>query len=65
MKGKHVNIYDYVEAKRLGVKVRKFPSVKALANYSYKEGKVFPLEQAKVGGVLKFLLRSLSDYASR
>jgi len=60
VKSVHANIVDYIEAKRIDVQVKKFKSVRALANYSYRQGKIFPLAQAKAGGVLKYLLKELS-----
>ncbi|TCD65123.1 hypothetical protein EIP91_003054 [Steccherinum ochraceum] len=62
VKRAHANIIDYIDAKRLGQRVRKFPSLKTLAKYTYAEDKVFPKEQAKAGGVLKYLLRTISVY---
>ncbi|KAH8087129.1 hypothetical protein BXZ70DRAFT_899690, partial [Cristinia sonorae] len=59
------NIWDYVEAKRLGIEVKRFPTLKNLARYTYKHNKVFPKEHAKAGGVLKYLLRTISVYAGR
>ncbi|THH29410.1 hypothetical protein EUX98_g4783 [Antrodiella citrinella] len=61
----HVNIYDYIEAKRLGEPVKKFKSVGALAGYSYAEEKIFPLAHAKAGGLLKYLLKELSAHTYR
>lgn len=65
VKSSHANIYDYIDAKRLGIKVHQFNSLKALANYSYGNNKIFPKKNAKAGGVLKYLLRTLSVYAYR
>ena len=61
VKSYHVNIYDYVEAKRRGGKVRIFRSLQGLANYSYEADKVFPLHMAKQGGVLAALLKPISQ----
>ncbi|THH29413.1 hypothetical protein EUX98_g4784 [Antrodiella citrinella] len=60
VKSQNVNIFDYIEAKRLGVVVKKFKSIKALAKYSYDEDKIFPKAQAKAGGLLKYLLREIA-----
>ena len=60
--GSHVNIVDYIEAKRLGASVQRFKSVKELALYTKETGKVFPKRSAKAGGVLKYLLREISRH---
>ncbi|CAL1699402.1 unnamed protein product [Somion occarium] len=57
----HVNIVDLLEARRRGQEIRKFPSLAALRKYTKEEGKFFPREDAKAGGVLVGLLQHMSD----
>ncbi|KAI0263444.1 hypothetical protein BC834DRAFT_827638 [Gloeopeniophorella convolvens] len=56
VKSKHVNLVDLVYHEG---QVRVFPSIKALAKYSRKAKKIFPLNEAKAGGILKYLLRPI------
>ena len=55
----NVNIVDYIEAKRLGNTVTVFSTVRQLADYTSRTGKYFPKNDAKAGGVLKYLLRQI------
>lgn len=55
----HVNIVDLVDAYGTTDSVDMFETVKALAKYSKKTKKIFPLDEAKDGGLLKFLLRKI------
>ena len=59
MRGIWINIFDLLDAKKTGTRVLRFPNLRALAEYSYENEKVFPLKKAK-GGALKFLLRKIS-----
>lgn len=61
VKDRYVNIYDYVEAKRIKQNVRIFSSLKALARYSHESEKIFPLRTAKQGGILRALLKRISS----
>ncbi|KAH9980912.1 hypothetical protein BGW80DRAFT_1453864 [Lactifluus volemus] len=56
VKSKHINLVDLVYHVD---QVEMFPSVKALAKYSKKNGKIFPRESAKAGGILRYLLRHI------
>ncbi|KAI9446872.1 hypothetical protein F5148DRAFT_988434 [Russula earlei] len=56
VKSKHVNLVDLVYHQD---KVQVFPSIKALAKYSKKQGKIFPKDSAKAGGILRYLLRPI------
>ena len=53
----HVNLVDLVD----NGTVRIFNSVEELSNYSKKEGKIFPLEEAHAGELLRYLLRHIMD----
>jgi hypothetical protein len=54
---KHVNIYDLIEAERIGTPVQVFDSEKALGQYTRATVKFFPRDNAVSGGFLRFLLR--------
>ncbi|KAF8244949.1 hypothetical protein K440DRAFT_635592 [Wilcoxina mikolae CBS 423.85] len=43
----------------VALKLELFPTVKALAKYSKKNGKIYPKKAAKVQGALRFMLRRL------
>ncbi|KAH8087126.1 hypothetical protein BXZ70DRAFT_899709, partial [Cristinia sonorae] len=67
VKRQFVNLVDYVEAKKSGTRVQRFRSLKELSEYTYGGGKgrtnrVFPKDDAKAGGVLKYLLRKVSVF---
>ncbi|KAL4248524.1 hypothetical protein ABKN59_007824 [Abortiporus biennis] len=55
----HVNIVDLVDAGRIYGEVTIFDTVEELREYSLKTGKIFPRENAKAGGVLRYLLRKI------
>ena len=55
----HVNILDLVESKKTHKKVRVFTSVQDLSNYTKHTERFFPINHAKAGGVLRYLLRHI------
>ncbi|KAI5788967.1 hypothetical protein DFH27DRAFT_655600 [Peziza echinospora] len=57
----YVNIFDLLDYKRgtTGIPTR-FKTVGELASYSYRKGRVYPLEAAKKRGILRLLLRGIS-----
>lgn len=57
----HVNIVDLIDLRRTHQKVKIFKTSKELGSYTFKEGKVFPLNVAKAGGVLNLLLRKIGS----
>ncbi|KAI0040135.1 hypothetical protein FA95DRAFT_1503284 [Auriscalpium vulgare] len=54
----HVNLVDLVWSRGEGV-VEIFPSEKALSEYTISSGKFFPSDEARAGGVLRYLLRHI------
>lgn len=58
-----VNICDLVDAPRTGEPVKLFSSELLLAEYSKnrKDRKIYPLENAYAGGLLRYLLRHIAD----
>ncbi|TGO80860.1 hypothetical protein BPOR_1611g00020 [Botrytis porri] len=56
----HVNLVDLVETPRTGNPVEIFADLKDLREYTIKNEKFFPKEDAYAGGLLKFLLREIS-----
>ncbi|KAF8546908.1 hypothetical protein OG21DRAFT_1425900, partial [Imleria badia] len=54
-----VNLVDLVDTKTTGVEVTKFDSELALSAYTKSTGKFFPSDEAKAGGVLRYLLRQI------
>ncbi|EGN97585.1 hypothetical protein SERLA73DRAFT_57238 [Serpula lacrymans var. lacrymans S7.3] len=65
IKGVFVNITDLVDTPRTGESVKLFKSESALADYTITSDKFFPREEAKAGGILKFLLRQIMNSGSR
>jgi hypothetical protein len=59
LKGKHVNIFDLVDAARSGTAARTFPTSQQLADYTMDNDKIFPKKAAKSNKLLKFMLRHL------
>ncbi len=59
VKATHVNLVDLVDATRVELEVKIFPTINALRKYTIKHDKVFPKKRAKAGGVLKYLLRPI------
>ncbi|RMZ89912.1 hypothetical protein DV736_g2849, partial [Chaetothyriales sp. CBS 134916] len=55
----HVNLVDLVDYSRTGEAVQVFPTVAALRDYTKETKKFFPKEDAKSGGLLRFLLREI------
>ncbi|KAF3396045.1 hypothetical protein F1880_006643 [Penicillium rolfsii] len=53
----HVNLVDLVNSRRTGQKVKHFPNVATLRNYTRDTNKIFPKSAAKEDGFLKALLR--------
>ena len=54
-----MNIYDLIDAKENGTRVRRFANRQQLASYSVNNNKIFPKGKAKEGGPVKLLLREL------
>ena len=50
----HINIFDFIDAKRAGAAIPCLPSKKALCKYS-ADGNIFPKKAAKASGVSVFL----------
>lgn len=61
LSGIFININDFLDHCQLGTELTRFPNLKALADYSYSVGGVFPLDAAKERELLKFLLRRISS----
>lgn len=55
----HVNLYDLIDARRLGKRVKVFRSLPEMRNYTLQTGRIFPKDRAKAGGVLRALLREI------
>ncbi|KAI0040134.1 hypothetical protein FA95DRAFT_1503283 [Auriscalpium vulgare] len=59
----HVNLVDLVNFgtyhRRETVEI--FPSELALSEYSKREDKIFPRDEAKAGGILRYLLRHINN----
>ena len=55
----HVNLVDLVDTPRTGEAVKVFPNLKKLQDYTIKNEKYFPKEDAYAGGLLRFLLREI------
>jgi hypothetical protein len=56
LQGVHINLVDFVAAKERGELPYRFPSRKAVAQYTWSTKKRFPLKQAKTNGFLKVFL---------
>ena len=57
-------VVDLVDTARTGAVVKVFPNLKKLQDYTIKNEKYFPKEDAYAGGLLRFLLREiLHSYA--
>ncbi|KAI0033361.1 hypothetical protein K488DRAFT_47848 [Vararia minispora EC-137] len=60
VKRSHVNIVDLLDAAMHGERTRGFPSERALSKYTLgTPNKIFPLDRAKAGGLLRYLLRQI------
>ncbi|KAL8715982.1 MAG: hypothetical protein Q9220_000649 [cf. Caloplaca sp. 1 TL-2023] len=55
----HVNILDMIDARRAGAQVARFPSQRALAQYTSDHRRYFPLSDAKGENLIKILLRQV------
>jgi hypothetical protein len=54
-----VNIVDLVDSRRRRHSVPTFDTLEELAQYSKREHKIFPREQASAGNLLKYLLHEI------
>ena len=54
-----MNLVDLLDTHRTGQEVRIFDTVEELSGYTCETKKFFPLDEAKEGGVLKYLLRHI------
>lgn len=59
LRGVNINIIDLIDARRAGTKVKKWPSKRALREYTVRTDKRFPLNVAKRDGILSALLIEL------
>ncbi|KAJ3491589.1 hypothetical protein NLI96_g586 [Meripilus lineatus] len=57
----HINIVDLIEHGRLLERVRVFPTVVELSEYTRSTGRIFPRDHELAGGVLRYLLRHIVD----
>ena len=57
----HVNLVDLLDTHRTGQRVKIFDTEEELSEYTCETKKFFPLDSAKQGGVLKYLLRHIFD----
>ncbi|KAF3063761.1 hypothetical protein GL218_02484 [Daldinia childiae] len=55
----HVNLVDLVDCQRTGKRIRIFPSLEALQQYTKSREKFFPRDEAKAQGPLRYLLREI------
>ncbi|QRV85704.1 hypothetical protein RhiJN_13722 [Ceratobasidium sp. AG-Ba] len=55
----NVNLVDLVDMPNTQKPVTRYETVKQLSKYTKKHGKIFPRDEAKAGGILKYLLRQL------
>ncbi|KAG8723759.1 hypothetical protein FRC09_001845 [Ceratobasidium sp. 395] len=62
VKGTHVNLVDLVDMPNTQRPARHFETTAALRKYSKKKKKIFPRDEAKAGGILKYLLRPIGEY---
>ena len=56
-----MNLVDLLDTHRTGQRVKTFNTEEELSNYTCETKKFFPLDSAKQGGVLKYLLRHIFD----
>ena len=56
LKGSFVNIYDFVDAQKKSQTARMFTTDDALADYSIRNDKIFPLRRAKENPILRWML---------
>jgi len=56
-----VNLSDMLDAERNGQRVKVFDTEKELVDYTKKNHRYFPKEDAYAGGLLKYLLREIDN----
>ncbi|CAE6500316.1 unnamed protein product [Rhizoctonia solani] len=61
IKSLFINIVDLVDQPVTDVRVGYFRTEQQLARYTWKHGKVYSLQAAKAGGLLKHLLRAIEQ----
>lgn len=61
MRGVFINIHDFVDHLRDGIALKRFPTLRALAAYTYAEGGVYPKLAAKRNELLRFLLQQINS----
>ncbi|KAH8800384.1 hypothetical protein F5884DRAFT_825056 [Xylogone sp. PMI_703] len=59
IKRTHVNLVDLVDTQRTGEAVKVFRTVEELRQYTRQNRKIFPRDEAKAGGLLRYLLRKI------
>ncbi|KAJ2925078.1 hypothetical protein H1R20_g12029, partial [Candolleomyces eurysporus] len=59
VKGTHVNLVDLTEGRKHGRKIKTFKTIAKLKKYTWETKKIFPKDDAKAGGLLKYLLRPI------
>ncbi|KAM3413580.1 hypothetical protein BST61_g11449 [Cercospora zeina] len=57
----HVNLADMLDSKRSGEQFTIFNTKEELVDYTIREGRYFPKEEAYAGGLLKYLLREIHN----
>ncbi|KAF8637675.1 hypothetical protein AX16_010750 [Volvariella volvacea WC 439] len=65
IKSSYINLVDLSEFSRTGRPVTRFKSEWELASYTIAKHKTFPREEARAGGLLKYLLRHITSPRSR
>ncbi|KAG8769066.1 hypothetical protein FRC12_005188 [Ceratobasidium sp. 428] len=65
VKSTHVNFVDLVEMPNTQRPVKHFKSCVSLSWYSKKKDKIFPRDEAKAGGILKYLLRPIDTVPAK
>ncbi|RPB26923.1 hypothetical protein L211DRAFT_769438, partial [Terfezia boudieri ATCC MYA-4762] len=61
LNGTFFNIFDFVDYLHHQTELKRFQSLKALAEYSYDEDKVYPKAAAKGNELFRFLLHRISS----
>ncbi|RDB30243.1 hypothetical protein Hypma_007080 [Hypsizygus marmoreus] len=61
VRGTYVNLVDLVDQRHIEL----FSDEQALSEYTKEEGKFFPKENAKAGGLLRYLLRQILNPSTR
>ncbi|KAF5318536.1 hypothetical protein D9619_011053 [Psilocybe cf. subviscida] len=57
----HVNLVDLVDAAQNNGRVRVFPTVQDLSDYTKEKGKIFPRHNIHAGDFLQYLLRHIAN----